>query len=1242
MYEKEADLNDTQEVRDARRTERQTNPVVQKVEEEEDKEGLNDIRRVDAKKVLVEEEKAEAPGNEAAKKERLSIVEKGPGKGVRLLNVLAGLEGEKKAEEKPEEKDQNKEGMFADAETVEMNAASYIALWKYLKDRLTNSIGEMFADKKKAEVFGKMETQTNKVKQSLDTFIRMLDGEVSAAGNRKLFTNERKQMDFLLNYFSTMCSDLSFRMMDEKIDNTEAAKTLLMISNTAYYVREYIKAGAQEEAGNKKPGVKKWADILVNGKKIYDKKTADRLAKQQKDKEPVQEDKAAGPGEDEILPGLNGEEKLPGREEERGNGPVQDEEKAEEEEKIDAEDLDKRMEALEKEFEEEEKAKEKAKGKPEGEVKPEDEAKPEEKPEPEDEDAKKIAAQHDELRQEFDKLQRQNEEQGKKILEVFEGKKGKKGKKKASEKAVEPEHEEKEEEQQADKDAGDVKAGEMQALEKGAQIVGKQSFVPIATGEKIKNRIVSAAKYTWGAAMLPVNLVVAGISKLFLLNRKKKRSGKEQQDRSKENRKNIAGRENGFLSDKDAPKDKNGNIQVYDDVTHVPLVWEFVTAGDTKESPEMSINVEQPAAGKTKTSSGIDVGHTFISLTYNRFNGSTNREERYKLEYGFYPKDGFGGLGLTMAQGTKAVIPGMLKNDRGHDYNISKRYNITTEKVNDVLKASEKYSAQGYNVFTRNCTTFAVQMGRLAGIPVADKMEESEYEMGNAARVGATFVGGLAPTARYTSEIDFEKLLSEDDLGYENFGQKMGTVDEINRFKNSREVMPHTPRGFSPAVAGEMLRRDKGEEGVLELNNPKENNGDDLKTLAEKGKELKDILRRSFTEIAKTPAMVERDKQEQVNEKKAAYYITQMGSDMIWKALNGIGDPSKEGAMQKLKEIRSGMKACHKAFSSFVVRNPEYAEPNMENVSKYMSIMETVLRSIDTLYEKNLKVDYKGDLGFMREAYQNVKMPFKYKDKKGNTRSIEMEPSLMEAYLQMFGSIEKAALHMAEYCEYSDEISRGDITDKESKALNKRYREARRIHSTALNFAASHQYRMNKVTYDEKDFEYAFKQLPEMETPEEGASLTGGMIESNALPSSLVQSMVFERVFAGAVSEIIKNQKKAATVEQKAALAENCMLECAKKGDNNTELKKLIEYFRKDAPEGTGSKGIADRFMDVLMKSYVPNMLVGFDSWATSYNNILQYMREHRDSALYRYIRELVEEMNVRHVNELFGFIDEP
>ena len=290
LYEKEADLNDAQEVRDARRTERQTNPVVQKVEEEEDKEGLNDIRRVDAKKVLVEEEKAEAPGNEAAKKERLSIVEKGPGKGVRLLNVLAGLEGEKKAEEKPEEKDQNKEGMFADAETVEMNAASYIALWKYLKDRLTNSIGEMFADKKKAEVFGKMETQTNKVKQSLDTFIRMLDGEVSAAGNRKLFTNERKQIDFLLNYFSTMCSDLSFRMMDEKIDNTEAAKTLLMISNTAYYVREYIKAGAQEEAGNKKPGVKKWADILVNGKKIYDKKTADRLAKQQKDKEPVQED----------------------------------------------------------------------------------------------------------------------------------------------------------------------------------------------------------------------------------------------------------------------------------------------------------------------------------------------------------------------------------------------------------------------------------------------------------------------------------------------------------------------------------------------------------------------------------------------------------------------------------------------------------------------------------------------------------------------------------------------------------------------------------------------------------------------------------------------------------------------------------------------------------------------------------------------------------------------------------------
>ena len=62
-------------------------------------------------------------------------------------------------------------------------------------------------------------------------------------------------------------------------------------------------------------------------------------------------------------------------------------------------------------------------------------------------------------------------------------------------------------------------------------------------------------------------------------------------------------------------------------------------------------------------------------------------------------------------------------------------------------------------------------------------------------------------------------------------------------------------------------------------------------------------------------------------------------------------------------------------------------------------------------------------------------MPLKYKDKKGSTHSIEMEPSLIEAYLQMFGSMDKAALHMAEYSEYSIEKDRDGSQTKKVRLL---------------------------------------------------------------------------------------------------------------------------------------------------------------------------------------------------------------
>ena len=777
-------------------------------EEEEadgDLQGDDEIRRVDAKKDLTAEEKEAEKG--AGQGQRLETEVKGPGKKKQPLVILEKEKAKEEEKAKEKAKEKEKGGLFDDAEPVEMDAASYISLWRYFKNRFADIINEVKEPKGKSTAVAELKKKKDMTAKTLNSFVSLLDGDVTAAGNKKLFETERKQIDFSLKYIDTMCADFAFMVQD----NDEAAKVLLRIAHTAVYMRQYIRKGAEQEAGNKKIELKKWADILVMGKNTYDKEMAKKAAAGQKAAEDVQEEK---------LPIVDADAKKP---QEKGKNK---EKNREEEQKLETE-----LERLEKETE------------------PEDEEAAfdtEQNDRKLEEIKRNVAQQNAELQQDMEKEAKAMEEnaeelegKGKKLLDVIEGKKEKDEKKVPAKKEADEGRQQEE------------KAKEKQALDKGAQIVGKQSFVPISRGEKAKNRIVSAAKYIWGAGMLPVNLVVAGISKLFLLGQKKKRKGNEQENRDKENRTDIAGRSKTDLADRKAPTDKNGNVQVYDDVTTVPLVWEFITAGDAEEAPEMSINVDQPAEGKTKTSSGTDVGHTFISLTYSRVNASTRKKERYKLEYGFYPKDGFNGLGLTMNQGMKAVIPGMLKDDKGHDYSISKRYNITTEKVNEVLKASEHYSNRGYNIFTRNCTTFAVEMGRTAGIPIADKIEASEFDLGNAARIGSVFLGGFAPSSRYTAEIDFEKNLSQEDLKYENFGQRLGTVEEINRYKSSRELLPHTPKGFSPAVAGETIRRDESGEGILGANKDLKDISGNLRELAKTEGEVRQRIKRSFTDTYK-------------------------------------------------------------------------------------------------------------------------------------------------------------------------------------------------------------------------------------------------------------------------------------------------------------------------------------------------------------------------------------------------------
>ena len=366
--------------------------------------------------------------------------------------------------------------------------------------------------------------------------------------------------------------------------------------------------------------------------------------------------------------------------------------------------------------------------------------------------------------------------------------------------------------------------------------------------------------------------------------------------------------------------------------------------------------------------------------------------------------------------------------------------------------------------------------------------------------------------------------------------------------------------------------------------------------------------------------------------------FTLMGSGR-WNAIGDIKEVANDKGLEIIKELHCFLSSLYKQFGTFAIKHPEYIEPCKNDVMLYMSIMENALRSMDEIYAKNLHLAYTGELQASRRAYEAVKMIFEYKDKKGVSHEVTMEPSIIEGYLQMFGSMGKAAPHMAEYCRYEEEKDRKDITDKELKALRKKYANEITIHDTAIDFAASHRYRTNKESFDAKDIEYAFKQLPDMEKAEEGESVTGPMIMANASPSAMVQALIFEPAFRGVASMINEEAGKQNNNEERIAFLETCLLECVQKEENKKELRKILKFLCDGKGKDEGQRQVTNRFMELFVKSYIPNMLIVVGNWGAYTDQIIEGMKNKKESAFITFIYEMINQIMIEKVDDLFGFI---
>ena len=278
----------------------------------------------------------------------------------------------------------------------------------------------------------------------------------------------------------------------------------------------------------------------------------------------------------------------------------------------------------------------------------------------------------------------------------------------------------------------------------------------------------------------------------------------------------------------DGAKYKSKDKDVIADFRRVPTVWSQLTAAkaaDTVQSedgeeekpldPTVSIMIEQPKSGSAQAMNSREMGHAFLGIEYSRRSAVSNRYERYKLEYGFYPAGGFSNVSSSMMLMLhNAIVPGQLADDSGHKYDVSRTYPAKPEQVSAILNASEKYAEGGYGFYDRNCTTFVKQMvvdtAHLA--TGGDIFQQSEVEYSHLANFGLFGASAFDSNSKAGEKNTLMDLAEKDDQTYQNYGNKRVTMKDMGNYFASQKKSGHIiNKTFIPGETAERMRRMQGD-----------------------------------------------------------------------------------------------------------------------------------------------------------------------------------------------------------------------------------------------------------------------------------------------------------------------------------------------------------------------------------------------------------------------------------------------
>lgn len=260
---------------------------------------------------------------------------------------------------------------------------------------------------------------------------------------------------------------------------------------------------------------------------------------------------------------------------------------------------------------------------------------------------------------------------------------------------------------------------------------------------------------------------------------------KERQDRIKREISNV----------KQRPSDQ----EVMADTSRVPMNWALETA----ENPELQPTVTVGATGVTdeNKTNFVNSYHAWMRINYSKRDPHHGRNIRYRIDVGYGPRGGFGVNGfkgglLNAADqaATGTLMPGALWDERGSGFANAKTYPVTNRQVNQMLLEAERYPAGGFNLVTRNCTSFLADVTQNAGVNTGDILQKAPIKLG-AKYLTVPLLSLFSPVTKMISGAHGLKKSGQDDLSFQRYGEKQITEDEMTLMQEDNGV--HT-EGYTP------------------------------------------------------------------------------------------------------------------------------------------------------------------------------------------------------------------------------------------------------------------------------------------------------------------------------------------------------------------------------------------------------------------------------------------------------------